>query len=143
MSQATQNALTHSLSHNSVRRCPQILHGQGRCRGGAKPPANRVSIYARVSTDDKGQTPDNQLLQLRAWCGRMGYPIVRERRAREWRQEHRVSKAARCRVFRSRATRVRPVARMVTRSVQPRRHGGHGRSSAAHCLAWGRISVIY
>jgi DNA invertase Pin-like site-specific DNA recombinase len=31
-----------------------------------------------VSTDDKGQTPDNQLLQLRAWCERMGYPIVHE-----------------------------------------------------------------
>jgi DNA invertase Pin-like site-specific DNA recombinase len=38
----------------------------------------RVAIYARVSTDDKGQTPDNQLLQLRAWCARMGYGIVRE-----------------------------------------------------------------
>jgi DNA invertase Pin-like site-specific DNA recombinase len=40
--------------------------------------ANGVAIYARVSTDDKGQTPDNQLLQLRAWCERMGYPVVRE-----------------------------------------------------------------
>jgi DNA invertase Pin-like site-specific DNA recombinase len=38
----------------------------------------RVAIYARVSTDDKGQTPDNQLLQLRAWCERMSYPVVRE-----------------------------------------------------------------
>ena len=37
-----------------------------------------VAIYARVSTDDKRQTPDNQLLQLRAWCARMGYPVVRE-----------------------------------------------------------------
>jgi len=39
---------------------------------------NGVAIYARVSTDDKGQTPDNQLLQLRSWCERMGYPVVRE-----------------------------------------------------------------
>jgi DNA invertase Pin-like site-specific DNA recombinase len=31
-----------------------------------------------VSTDDKGQTPENQLLQLRAWCARMGYSVVRE-----------------------------------------------------------------
>ena len=40
--------------------------------------ATRVAIYARVSTDDKGQDPENQLRQLREWCGRMGYPVVRE-----------------------------------------------------------------
>ena len=40
--------------------------------------AMRVAIYARVSTDDKGQDPENQLRQLRDWCGRMGYPVVRE-----------------------------------------------------------------
>src|SRR5438876_5790783 len=40
--------------------------------------ATRVAIYARVSTDDKGQDPENQLRQLRAWCGHMGYRIVRE-----------------------------------------------------------------
>ncbi len=38
----------------------------------------RVAIYARVSTDDKGQDPENQLRQLREWCGHMGYPIMRE-----------------------------------------------------------------
>jgi len=38
----------------------------------------RVAIYARVSTDDKGQDPESQLRQLREWCGRMGYPVVRE-----------------------------------------------------------------
>jgi DNA invertase Pin-like site-specific DNA recombinase len=38
----------------------------------------QVAIYARVSTDDKGQDPENQLRQLREWCGRMGYPVVRE-----------------------------------------------------------------
>jgi DNA invertase Pin-like site-specific DNA recombinase len=36
----------------------------------------RVAIYARVSTDDKGQDPENQLSQLRAWCA--GHEIVRE-----------------------------------------------------------------
>jgi DNA invertase Pin-like site-specific DNA recombinase len=40
--------------------------------------AMRVGIYARVSTDDKGQDPENQLRQLRDWCARMGYPVVRE-----------------------------------------------------------------
>jgi DNA invertase Pin-like site-specific DNA recombinase len=40
--------------------------------------ATRVAIYARVSTDNKGQDPENQLRQLRAWCGHMGYPVVRE-----------------------------------------------------------------
>jgi DNA invertase Pin-like site-specific DNA recombinase len=38
----------------------------------------RVAIYARVSTDDKGQDPENQLRQLREWCARMGYIVTRE-----------------------------------------------------------------
>jgi DNA invertase Pin-like site-specific DNA recombinase len=38
----------------------------------------RAAVYARVSTDDKGQDPENQLRQLRAWCERMAYPVVRE-----------------------------------------------------------------
>lgn len=38
----------------------------------------RVAIYARVSTSDKGQDPENQLGQLRAWCQRMGYFVARE-----------------------------------------------------------------
>ena len=28
----------------------------------------RVAIYARVSTDDKGQDPENQLRELRDWA---------------------------------------------------------------------------
>src|SRR6516165_8886744 len=28
----------------------------------------RIAIYARVSTEDKGQDPENQLAELRAWC---------------------------------------------------------------------------
>ena len=38
----------------------------------------RVAIYARVSTDDKGQDPENQLAQLRAWCANTGHQIARE-----------------------------------------------------------------
>jgi DNA invertase Pin-like site-specific DNA recombinase len=38
----------------------------------------RVAIYARVSTDKKGQDPENQLQQLRTWCGRMDYQVVHE-----------------------------------------------------------------
>ena len=38
----------------------------------------QVAIYARVSTSDKGQNPENQLAQLRAWCERMGHTVVRE-----------------------------------------------------------------
>src|ERR1700678_2819987 len=38
----------------------------------------RVGIYARVSTDDKGQDPLNQLLQLREFATRQGWSIVKE-----------------------------------------------------------------
>jgi DNA invertase Pin-like site-specific DNA recombinase len=46
--------------------------------GGAANGICTVAIYARVSTDDKRQDPENQLRQLRAWCARMGYSVVRE-----------------------------------------------------------------
>ncbi len=36
----------------------------------------RVAIYARVSTDDKGQTTENQLRELREWCRVSGHEIV-------------------------------------------------------------------
>jgi len=38
----------------------------------------RIAIYARVSTDDKGQDPENQLRQLRDWCANAGHEIVHE-----------------------------------------------------------------
>jgi DNA invertase Pin-like site-specific DNA recombinase len=38
----------------------------------------RVAIYARVSTDDKGQDPENQLHDLRAWCAAAGHAVSRE-----------------------------------------------------------------
>ena len=40
--------------------------------------ALRVAIYARVSTDDKGQDPLNQLLQLREFALKQGWAIVAE-----------------------------------------------------------------
>jgi predicted site-specific integrase-resolvase len=36
----------------------------------------RVAIYARVSTDDRGRDPENQLIALRDWCARSGHDIV-------------------------------------------------------------------
>jgi DNA invertase Pin-like site-specific DNA recombinase len=38
----------------------------------------KVAIYARVSTDDKGQDPLNQLLELREFALRQGWTVVRE-----------------------------------------------------------------
>ena len=38
----------------------------------------RVALYGRVSTDDMGQDPENQLTQLRAWCANAGHHIVAE-----------------------------------------------------------------
>jgi len=38
----------------------------------------RVAIYAPVSTNDKGQDPENQLTQLREWCASSGHTIVNE-----------------------------------------------------------------
>jgi DNA invertase Pin-like site-specific DNA recombinase len=38
----------------------------------------KVAIYARISTDDKGQDPLNQLLDLREFASRQGWAVVRE-----------------------------------------------------------------
>ncbi len=38
----------------------------------------RVAVYARVSTDDRGQNPENQLQELRAWCANSGHTITHE-----------------------------------------------------------------
>jgi DNA invertase Pin-like site-specific DNA recombinase len=38
----------------------------------------RVAIYARVSTDDKGQDVENQLIQLRAYCKAREYTVYKE-----------------------------------------------------------------
>jgi DNA invertase Pin-like site-specific DNA recombinase len=38
----------------------------------------RIAIYARVSTDDKGQDPLNQLLQLRDFAAKQGWIVVAE-----------------------------------------------------------------
>jgi DNA invertase Pin-like site-specific DNA recombinase len=38
----------------------------------------RMPINARVSTDDGGQDPENQLRQLRQWCNGAGHELVAE-----------------------------------------------------------------
>jgi DNA invertase Pin-like site-specific DNA recombinase len=38
----------------------------------------RIALYARVSTDDRGQDPENQLRQLRQWCASAGHQIAHE-----------------------------------------------------------------
>lgn len=38
----------------------------------------RVAIYARVSTDDKNQDPETQLLAVRDFCKRAEWEVVRE-----------------------------------------------------------------
>jgi DNA invertase Pin-like site-specific DNA recombinase len=38
----------------------------------------RAALYARVSTRDKGQDTENQLIQLREYCARQGWTIVHE-----------------------------------------------------------------
>jgi DNA invertase Pin-like site-specific DNA recombinase len=42
------------------------------------PNIHRIAIYARVSTKDKGQDPENQLHQLRDFAKTLGWEIVRE-----------------------------------------------------------------
>lgn len=37
-----------------------------------------AAIYARVSTDDKDQDTDNQLIQLREYCARQGWTVHKE-----------------------------------------------------------------
>jgi DNA invertase Pin-like site-specific DNA recombinase len=38
----------------------------------------KIAIYARVSTEDKGQDPLNQLLQHRRFAGKQGWTITQE-----------------------------------------------------------------
>src|SRR5258707_10881620 len=38
----------------------------------------RIALYARISTDTKGQDPENQLRQLREWCASAGHEIFYE-----------------------------------------------------------------
>ena len=42
------------------------------------PDIHRIAIYARVSTKDKGQDPENQLQQLREFVKAQGWEVVRE-----------------------------------------------------------------
>src|SRR5262245_34234944 len=38
--------------------------------------ARRVGLYLRTSTDDRGQTTENQRRELAAWAERTGHPVV-------------------------------------------------------------------
>jgi len=38
----------------------------------------KAAIYARVSTDDKGQETENQLISLREYCKAKKYDIYKE-----------------------------------------------------------------
>ena len=38
----------------------------------------KIAIYARVSTSDKEQNPDTQLLPLRDFCSAQGWEVYRE-----------------------------------------------------------------
>jgi hypothetical protein len=38
----------------------------------------RIALYARVSTVDRGQDPEVQLRELRAWAARLGVEVVAE-----------------------------------------------------------------
>jgi len=40
--------------------------------------SKRIAIYARVSTTDKGQDPENQLHTLRQWSADSGHTVVQE-----------------------------------------------------------------
>ncbi len=45
----------------------------------SRPPATRrAALYARVSTDDRGQDPETQLRQLREYAGRRGFAVAGE-----------------------------------------------------------------
>jgi DNA invertase Pin-like site-specific DNA recombinase len=47
----------------------------------------RIAIYSCVSTKDKGQDTENQLVQLREFASNQGWQIVREFVDRDWQQE--------------------------------------------------------
>src|SRR5467141_2025449 len=38
----------------------------------------KIALYARVSTKDKGQETENQLVQLREFAAKQGWQIMRE-----------------------------------------------------------------
>ena len=44
----------------------------------AKTLETKVAIYSRVSTFDRGQDPENQLLQLREFCQKEDYQVIHE-----------------------------------------------------------------
>jgi DNA invertase Pin-like site-specific DNA recombinase len=66
----------------------------------------KAALYARVSTDDKGQNPETQLLQLRAYLARTGWELynvyIDEARAKDYKHRtawRELQRAARQRLF--------------------------------------------
>ena len=49
-----------------------------RARRSKLPATRRAALYARVSTDDKGQDPETQLRQLRDYAARRGFAVAAE-----------------------------------------------------------------
>ena len=65
----------------------------------------RVAIYARVSTKDKEQDVENQLVQLREFCDRQRYEVAGEYIDRESGKEGRRERSAFARLFEDAAGR--------------------------------------
>ena len=65
----------------------------------------RVAIYARVSTKDKEQDVENQLVQLREFCDRQRYEVAGEYIDHESGKEGRRERSAFARLFEDAAGR--------------------------------------
>ena len=44
----------------------------------------KIALYARVSTKDKGQDTENQLVQLREFAAKQGWHVTRFAACQKW-----------------------------------------------------------
>ena len=101
----------------------------------------RVAIYARVSTDDKGQDPENQLRELRAWCSNSGPQSSRSTLTAAAAERRRQATAIRRTPGRCCQEEVRLRVVLGAGPLQPGRYGADDSSSAApHLLRRGIYS---
>jgi DNA invertase Pin-like site-specific DNA recombinase len=63
------------LNHAALQETNNVEKGDVFSR---QPKSDNAHSYARVSTDNKGQDPENQLRQLREWCANAGHELVQE-----------------------------------------------------------------
>ena len=98
----------------------------------------RVAIYARVSADDKGQDPENQLRELRDWVINSGHVISREYVDYETGRKGAEKRKQFAALFDDAAIRLRSV--LGARSVQPRGDDADHHSSPAAVILRRRIS---